>query len=337
MSALTGETVEIGGAPAIAGLRFRRWRGEVDLPGMLDVYNSAHRADDLEEVATLEQLQINYRHLRNCDPARDMVVVEVDGRTVGYTRVLWSELNEGGRAYQLFGFIHPDWRRKRIGHALLRHNERRLREIAGQHHDIAPKWFESGAADSDVGNARLLQSEGYTPARYFYDMVRHDLDDIPDVPLPDGIEIRPVSRNQYRAIWEADAEAFRDHWGERDESEEAFRHFAESPDNADPSLWQVAWDGDQIAGLVINTINEEENREFGRARGWLESVAVRRPWRRRGLARALLAASLGAMRGAGLTSAGLGVDTENPLGALRLYESVGFVPDRRFTTYRKPL
>jgi mycothiol synthase len=337
MTAAGGDEVEIAGAPTIGGLRFRRWRGEADLPGMLEVYNEAHRANGLEELATLAEMRVTYQHLRNCDPARDLVVAEVDGRLVGYARVFWSELNEGGRAYQLFGFIHPEWRGKGIGRALLRHNERRQREIAAEHAGIAPKWLSSESVDSDRGCVRLLESEGYAAVRHYYEMVRPDLEEIPEVPLPEGIELRPASRDQYRAIWEADTEAFRDHWGERDESEEAYRHFVASPSYADPRLWQVAWDGDEIAGLVINTVNDEENREFGRARGWLDSVAVRRPWRRRGLARALIAASLRALRDAGLTSAGLGVDTQNPLGALRLYESVGFVPERRFIEYRKEL
>jgi ribosomal protein S18 acetylase RimI-like enzyme len=154
--------------------------------------------------------------------------------------------------------------------------------------------------------------------------------------MPDGIEVRPATPDRLRQIWEANTEAFLDEWGEHDASEEAFERYMRSPTN-DPSLWRVAWDRDEVAGMVIASIDTEGNREFGRARGWLDSVSVRRPWRRRGLATALIAESLLALRERGMTSAGLGVDTQNPSGALRVYERMGFAPVRRFTSFRKPL
>jgi ribosomal protein S18 acetylase RimI-like enzyme len=89
--------------------------------------------------------------------------------------------------------------------------------------------------------------------------------------------------------------------------------------------------------VVITTVPEAENEKFGRRRVYVASVGVRRPWRRRGLARALLASALVAAREAGFTSASLGVDTDSPTGATALYTSVGFAPDKTFTTYRKPL
>jgi mycothiol synthase len=337
MSRLAAERVEISGAPAIAGLSFRRMRIPDDYAAMVEVRNAVAEADAEEEVVTVEGMAALYQNLSTCDPARDVVLVEVDGRLIAYARVYWSELNEGGRAYESFGFIRPEWRRRGLATALLRHNEARLREIAAAHRGVDPKWLSSGAIETDAGNQALLERHGYQPVRYSFDMVRETLDDIPAAQLPDGLEVRPVSRDQYRTIWEADSEAFRDHWGEHDESEQAWQRFLADPEYADPALWRVAWDGDQVAGLVINTVSEEENHRFGRRRGYVASVAVRRPWRRRGLARALLVESLRAMRRAGLTSANLGVDAENPTGALRLYESVGFAPRMRWTSYRKPL
>ena len=76
---------------------------------------------------------------------------------------------------------------------------------------------------------------------------------------------------------------------------------------------------------------------YGRPRVYVDMVSVRRPWRRRGLARALLASSLVGAREAGFTSASLGVDTDSPTGATDLYRSLGFVPERTFTAWRKPL
>ncbi len=88
---------------------------------------------------------------------------------------------------------------------------------------------------------------------------------------------------------------------------------------------------------MVTTVPTEENEKHGRSRVYVSEVSVRRPWRRRGLARALLAGSLVAAREAGFTSASLGVDTDSPTGATALYESLGFIPDKTFTVYRKPL
>jgi ribosomal protein S18 acetylase RimI-like enzyme len=129
-------------------------------------------------------------------------------------------------------------------------------------------------------------------------------------------------------------EAFRDHWGFNEENEPTVEQWVENP-NFDPSLWRVAWEGDQVAGMVLSYIDKRENQAYHRQRGWTEDICVRRPWRRRGLARALLVQSLYAVRERGMLEAALGVDTQNLSGALHLYESVGFRAIKRLTVYRK--
>jgi mycothiol synthase len=86
-----------------------------------------------------------------------------------------------------------------------------------------------------------------------------------------------------------------------------------------------------------NTIYPDDNETFGRLRGWLDSVFVRRAWRRRGLGAALVARALVRLREAGMDEAMLGVDSDNPSGALGLYERAGFVVHRRSAAYRKPM
>ena len=324
-------------APDIPGLSFRGYRGEDDLPAMLLVYNAAHDADGLEEVTTLDDLRRNYATLVNCDPARDILIAEVDGELVAYSRVFWLDLVEGGRSYENFGFVHPALRRRGIGGAMHRHNERLLHEIAAAHEGVEPKWFGSEGIEADPGNTALLRNDGYEAARYFYDMVAPSLDGITAPAMPEGVETRPVTRDQYRVIWDAMAEAFRDHWGEAEWVEEDWQRFATDPENQDPRFWRVGWDGDQVAGAIATTVPAEENERFGRSRVYVSSVSVRRPWRRRGLARALLASSLVAAREAGYTSASLGVDSNSPTGATDLYRSLGFEPEKTFIAWRKPL
>ncbi len=322
-------------APAIPGLRFRRYRGETDLPKMVRVANAGHDADGVDEVVTVEGMTVDYASLTNSDPYRDVVLAEVDGRLVGYARVEWEDENNGGRTYNSFGFVDPTWRRRGLGRTMLLENERRLRQIAADHLHDKPRWLGSFGADRDESNTHLLLSEGYVVVRHFYDMVRPSLDDIQDFSLPEGLQVRPVSREGVRAVFDADGEAFRDHWGGIDSSEAAFQRWIGSP-TFDPSLYIVAWDGDQIAGGVVNIIDPVENATRGYQRGWLDSVFTCRPWRRRGLARALIGQSFRVLRERGMTSAALGVDAANPNEALALYESSGFAVHRSYAAYRKP-
>lgn len=183
----------------------------------------------------------------------------------------------------------------------------------------------------------MLTGAGYEAVRWFYEMVAPTLEGIVAPPLPEGLELRAVMRDQYRRIWEAEAEAFRDHWGEAEWTEEDWARFDANPAHEDPRFWRIAWDGDEVAGVIITTVPVEENERHRRRRVYVAGVSVRRPWRRRGLARALLASSLVGARDAGFTSASLGVDTDSPTGATDLYRSLGFAPERTFSAYRKPL
>lgn len=326
-------------APQIAGLRFRTFQGESDFPAMLETINSTREIDHEERADTLADITHNYSHLTNCDPYRDLLIAEVDGLMVAYSRVTWWEEEATGcRIYQSFGFVRPEWRRKGLGRAILHHNQRRLREIASNHaaEKEATRFFEGFTTNFQVGNHALLKSEGYQPVRYGFMMVRPYVENVPDLPLPPGIEVRPARPEQYRQIWDASQEAFRDHWGYVEPQEEDYQGWL-GDKSFQPDLWQVAWDGNEVAGMILNYIDHDENETYHRKRGWTESISVRRPWRRKGLARALLARSIKMHRDLGMTETALGVDAENPNGALQLYESMGYQTIRELTTYRMPM
>jgi mycothiol synthase len=325
-------------APTLAGLRMRPFGGEVDLPAMVEVVNAENEADGLEERDSLEGMRAWLSSpSEQFDAARDVFVGELDGSIVAVAGGEWIDTRDGMlREHRLWGVVHPDHRRRGIGSAMLAENERRARALAATHDTDRERAYGAWAASGRPA-ATLLERSGYRVARWFFDMVRQNLDGLEDDPaLPDGIGLRPATPDQHLAIWRANREAFRDHWGGSDESEAAMRRFLEAPD-ADPSLWLIAWDGDEVAGGVINSISPGENEALGLRRGWLSSVFTRRAWRRRGLASALIRRSLRVLRDRGMTSAALGVDAENPLGAFGLYESVGFAVTERFGAWRKPI
>lgn len=324
-------------APPVPGVVFRRFRGESDFPAMAAVIQRCREADGIEELTTVEDLRRRFDHLVNCDPQRDMVMVEAYGELVGYLRVRWLTQQNGARIYHHWSWLLPSWRDQGIRLALLRHAERRLAGIAADHPSDGPRFLQAWAADTQEEKSALLVSQGYRPTRYFYEMVRPNLDDVPEAPMPPGLEVRPVRPEHYRSIWEANGEAFQDHWGAvYPLPEEWYQEWLDSR-TFQPELWQVAWDGDEVAGMVLNFVDAEENERYNRKRGYTEDICVRRAWRRRGLATALLVRSFRLFRDRGLTKAALGVDADNPNGALRLYQSVGFRTVKEYTTYRKPL
>lgn len=327
-----------GVAGVISNLAIRLYAGEADIPELVRLINAENEADSIAERETVAGMRAWLSNpSAQFDPSRDVALAELDGHPVGMASQDWVDTRDGEmRDFRLWGAVDPEYRRRGIGTALLADNERRARALWSSAPTGRRPVFGAFSADGRPA-AKLLEGAGYEVVRWFLDMVRPTLDDAAsDVPLPDGFELRPVTREQYPAIWKANREAFRDHWGGSDESEAAMRRFLEGPD-ADPSLWLIAWDGDEIAGGIINGIHPDENEALGIRRGWLDSVFTRRQWRRRGLARALIARSLVLLRDRGMTSAGLGVDADNPSGALGLYEEAGFEIDERFNAWRKPM
>lgn len=320
----------------VPGIEVRGYRAG-DAAAITELLNRGDEADGVPWRAGVEEIDNWLGHGNDrFDPARDLVMAEVDGRLIGYWQVDWVDTFDGPREYRLGGMVDPEWRHRGIGTWLLHESQAHARRLAATRPTERPLVFGTWQADSRRGALVLMEREGFTPVRYFFDMVRPTLEDIVVPVLPASLELRPVTPEQHRQMWDADVEAFRDHWGGFDESEERYAAWAGDP-KFDPSLWVVAWDGDEIAGGVVNEVNAVENAAFNRKRGWLASVFVRRPWRRRGLATALVARSLIVLRDRGMTSAGLGVDADNPTGALGLYERAGFEVEFRSTAFRKPM
>jgi mycothiol synthase len=325
----------------LPNLRFRTFLGEADYPVITRIVNGCKDADGANHSTTLEDVYSNYTHLSNCDPARDMLFAEVDSHSVGYARVWWQVDSSGNWLGFSIGYVLPEFRRRGIGRTLLDFVEMRLREIAdgqiqaGQLSAAAPRFFDNSISDKEIAKEALLKRVGYQSIRHMFDMVRPDLENIPDLPLPAGLEVRPVLPEHYRPVFDASNEAFRDHWGYIPEPEENFQKMLSEP-IFDPSLWRVAWDGDQIAGMVLSFINKAENTEYNRKRGYTENICVLRPYRKQGLAKALIALSLKAIQEHGMDHAALGVDAENISGATHLYEKMGFQVVGRGTIYRKP-
>lgn len=299
---------------------------------------ASENADKIDRQVTPQELTAAYQHLTNCDPYQDLVLAEIGGEIAGYLRGWWWDESSAGRLYGLSGFLAPAWRGRGIGGALLRWGEGRMRQVAASLPPGQAHFFQVDVSHHQASKARLLEHGGYQAVRYFYEMVRPTLEDIQDWLLPAGVEVRPALPKHYAAIWTSVDETSREEWGYTQATEEAYQAWLTNP-RFQPHLWQVAWDpaAERVIGHALTFIDESENEDFNRKRGYTEGIGVDRAWRRRGLARALIARSLLAQKAAGMSESALVADGESESGATRLYESCGFQVVGRSTIYRKPL
>ena len=309
-----------------------------DFPALAAFMGDVNVADGHNQVMTAEEAAIEWRQTPGFVPTRDALLLDDPAGIVAHVNVD-AQVRDGKVVHWIEGWVRQDRRREGIGRALLRWAERHsadlVRRRATPEPDL-PQFVGFGVLDTNPAALAFAASTDYAAIRYGFQM-RRPLDlPIPDLALPEGIELRPVREQDHRKIWDADVEAFRDHFEPRERTDDDFEAAFSFPD-LDTSLWRVAWDGDEVVGSVMNAIFREENERLGERLGWLEHVSVRRAWRRRGVAKALIVSSLHAHRERGMEVAALGVDADNPTGALALYEGLGFRPYQRWNTHRKPL
>jgi len=157
-------------------------------------------------------------------------------------------------------------------------------------------------------------------------------DDIEEPVWPEGVTLRTATADDMERLWHAVEDGFADHWEFQGESLEEFAHWVTGPES-DWGLCFLPMDGDEIAGVCLCRQHDSGDREAGH----VASLSVRPPWRRRGLALALLLHAFREFRARGRTRATLGVDAENVTGAVRLYERAGMHAARRYDLVDKPL
>lgn len=322
----------------LSGFTARPYAGPEDHPAMTLLLNRWNEAIGFDSRTTTEQVDTSYAHLNNCDPAHDMVMVDApDSSLAGYIRVEWADVPGEPTRYWVVPHIDPAARTTSLWDALAEAAIDRSLTIAADHDAPNGKVLE-GFSDKnkEPDVCAAYEHFGFHVATFGADMSRSLNGELPSRALPEGLEIRPVTEDQLRQIWEADQEAFRDHWGWSEPTENDYQRFLQDP-HRDISLWRVAWDGNEVAGQVKSFINHAENEELGRKRGWTEYISTGRRWRKQGVASALICESFRALRDAGMTEAALGVHAENPNGAFRLYESLGFEVESEWLSWQKAI
>jgi mycothiol synthase len=322
-------------------LTIRSYRGEEDVPAITDLYNAAALVDGPEYGHTEDEMRRTLTSPQAM-PKKNAFLFEVDGQLVAYGR---TQLEEGAdeSLFKSRGIVHPDWRRRGIGTRVMERIEQRIQQRLGEARNQAVE-VDAVSNLEHKGRQALFRKMGYRLVRYFFDMacpLREDgtILDLPTPAYPEGIVVRTMADHpDLHAVWQACDEAFRDHWGHTESTFDQWQHWTSNPGYR-PERWLVAWDveKDVVAGVCLNGVELDHNQRVGRKEGWVHVLAVRRPYRKQGLGRALLLNGMAILQREGMEWAMLGVDTENLTGALRLYESLGFQSVERYAAFRKSL
>lgn len=259
---------------------------------------------------------------------KDAFVVEtLDGRIVGYEEISNSY---GYAILRTNGYTHPDFRGRGIGTNLLRTAVKRAREIMAFAEPDVRVSITTIIGRDEPDRIALYGNEGYRPVRYHLRM-ESILDGPPaEARWPEGIELRPFNQMEHDvAVWQANNEAGLGEPGSHKWTLDKWREYRFGDPEFDPSLWAIAWNGDDVVGYSLN--------RYRSGIGWIRAVGVRPPWRKRGIATALLLHSFGEYYRRGTRTIGLDVDLQDPAGGQRLYERVGMHPASASVTYEKIL
>jgi mycothiol synthase len=321
-------------------LSFRGIQNEWDYPILLAILQESRKADKDNEEISLEEMVKAFTPSPELDPTRDVLIASLAGGStvpIGYSRVGWYSSREDTQLYYQISHLLPEYRGGRYWQAMVQQNELRLREISKGQPAVPHRFFQAWASDNQADWISVLQSTGYSVVRRFNNML-HQLENIPDLPLPDGFEIRPVKPEHMRRIWEAQKEMNQGLFENVSEDwlEVKYPEWLNNPSNT-PQFWQLAWVGDQIAGMVLARIEGLPEDEKAPQRGFTEHIFVKPPWRKRGLAGALIAQSLRVLKANGMQAAELGVDSDNESAAFYLYQKMGYKTFSVDTWFRKAM
>lgn len=304
-----------------------------DLPELVDLFNRASRAAGTEADFTIEGYDIEWR-LEGFSLEDDTRVAVMPGGKFAGVIEYWNFAPHVTN--WLWARVEPELRGHGIGSALMDWAEERARSSLSLAPDNTLVKIELGCQNSDEASKALFLERGFSAARLSLTMERSLADAIPVPVLPPGIVIRPMRPGEERAIYAADQEAFRDHRGFIETPfEEGFARsqtYNQNNPHYDPTLWFLAMDGDEIAGMSLCAPHTEDFPD-----GWVDTLAVRRPWRKQGLGLALLHHSFRELRERGLPRVGLSVDAHSLTGATRLYERAGMHATRQFVLFEKVL
>jgi len=311
--------------PRVDGLRFRPI-AEPDIDqwiGLIERIAEAEKPPWHEQRADLRDVFASSKN----DPAQNTVIgVDPSGTARAWGRI--TKNAEGAKAMGAGG-VDPQWQRRGVGAAVLRWQQAQaVRRFVqdGTSHPLLRIFSE----EDNTAESALLSGNGFTIVRYFTQMLRPLAGALPVVEQDPEIEIVPYEEEFSEPARLAHNEAFGDHWGSEPRDREAWGFMVRHPHSRpDWSTLAVEKSSGEVVGYQLASYDPGLVADKGREEGYTELLGVRRGWRGRRIAAALLADAMRRFREAGMEFASLDVDTENPSGALGIYERMGYAPTHR--------
>lgn len=297
-----------------------------DLPEIVDLLNACDVAEVGEPDSTLEDLDNDW----NADgfaPGQDAWVVEnARGEIVGYAYA-GDQYRSGELEADLW--VHPEHPEQGLADRMLGLAERRAAEIAARQGYPEPS-LDVFCVSVNHAKRDLLRRHGYALQRTVFRMSIDLSAGVTPLPPPEGIEIRSFRHDtDDRVMHQTIGEAFADHFRHSLEPFDAWKVRLLGHADFDPGLWWLAWEGDEPVGALIAYDHGDL--------GWVKSLGVRRPWRRRGLGGAMLTHAFAAFTQRGQMRADLGVDAEGETRPLHVYERAGMRTTSSYELYGKRL
>jgi mycothiol synthase len=310
--------------------------------------DAAAWADLLAEAEPVDETGL---HLTAADLAEEMddPQVEVgedflgayDGRRLAaIATVLPRGETEGAYKVEVGGVVAPDHRGQGLGTRLTTAAVRRAVDVAHRRRPDLPVRVGARTSAENRGAQDLLTSLGMQPDRQSFAM-RCVLSDLPPRPEPPaGYRLRAYDDSVADAVRRAHNAAFlAGHPDFTPWSEAAWATWVTDSHTFRPGLtWLVVLDSRtgaavDIASYVVTMEFEGHQAATGRREAYVSRVGTLPEHRGRGLAGTLLAHCLHAYAAAGYDEASLHVDSENPTGALGIYERVGFTVESTWLGY----
>jgi mycothiol synthase len=303
-------------------LTMRSYGGEKDLEAIANLLNTCAAFELRDDWTSVSELRLELED-PSTDQQQDIRLWEdADAKLIGFGQMWIPPSGDNDDGFLWFN-VHPEYRGGYLEKQAIAWGEQRMREVAAERGVYVRLRARSRDNNSDL--IAILESCGFTPDRYFFRMGRSLLEPLPEPKFPEGFTLRQLQGEQESEPWvEMFNQTFIDHWNYHPLTVETHKHWFTDP-NYKPEfdLVAIAPDG-TFAAFCFCYINSEENEHFERKDGWIADLGARRGFRQIGLGRAMLLAGLHQLKAAGMDTAKLGVDADNPNGALQLYESVGF-------------
>lgn len=300
----------------------RAFADENDLNRIAHLINTCYTVDEMDNSTSVTELREEF-DTPSINKAKDLRLWENEsGELVGFGSLWITEPSEVIDGFLDF-YVHPDVRGGNLETQIIGWGEIRMREV--KHERAFPVKLRVGARDTETNRIVILENHGFASDRYFFNMERSLAEPIPEPQFPKGFILRCMKLEEDVEAWvDLHNNSFIDHWNFHPLTLENFKHWLkEASYRPDLDLIAVTADNTFAACCHCN-INTEKNARMGRKRGVVEILGTRRGFRRMGLGKAMLLAGLHRLQEAAMDTARLGVDADNPSGALRLYESVGF-------------